>query len=96
MLPAGSALADDAPSPSVSQAGGGSLVSAERLIAAGQSAAAVDLLLPLEPQLAGTAEYDYLLGLAALQSGQFTLAISALERVTLVQPRHAGAWLDLV
>jgi len=95
ILPAGFALADDAPSPSVSQAGG-SLVSAERLIAAGQSAAAVDLLLPLEPQLAGTAEYDYLLGLAALQSGQFTLAISALERVTLVQPRHAGAWLDLV
>jgi FimV-like protein len=83
-------LGVDAPAESAT-----ALADAERLIAKGQSADALDLLLPLEPLLAGSPDYDYLLGLAALQTGQHSLAISALERVTLVQPAHAGAWLDL-
>ena len=42
--------------------------------------AALDLLVPLEGTRAGDVEYDYLLGLAALDAGDPQLAIFALER----------------
>lgn len=48
-----------------------------------------------ERQLSGEPAYDYLLGLAALESGEWLQALHALERVTLVSPNHAGAWIDL-
>lgn len=41
------------------------------------------------------ADYNYQLGVYAAQSGQYAQAINALERVVLIQPQHAGAWLDM-
>jgi len=45
--------------------------------------------------LTGNPEYDYLLGVAALDSGKFEDAIIAFERVLAVNPNHAGAQMDL-
>lgn len=47
------------------------------------------------PQLTGMPEYDYLLGVAALDSSRFDEAIVAFERVLAVTPNHAGAQMDL-
>ncbi len=52
-------------------------------------------LIKLEGQLAGKADYDYLLGVAALDSGKIDDAIVAFERVLAVNPNHAGAQMDL-
>jgi len=56
---------------------------------------ALGWLLQFEQELAGEPAYDYLLGVAALESGKYSLALHALERVTLRLPGHAGAWIDL-
>jgi hypothetical protein len=47
------------------------------------------------PDLTGMPEYDYLLGVAALDSGKFEDAIIAFERVLATNPNHAGAQMDL-
>lgn len=65
------------------------------LQAEGHSDQALALLLASENAHSGTPEYDYALGVLALEQGQYGLAQSALERVVLVSPNHAGAWLDL-
>lgn len=52
-------------------------------------------LIKLENQLAGNLEYDYLLGVASLDSGKIDDAIIAFERVLAVRPNHAGAQMDL-
>jgi tetratricopeptide (TPR) repeat protein len=52
-------------------------------------------LIKLESQLAGNIDYDYLLGVAALDSGKIDDAIIAFERVLAVRPNHAGAQMDL-
>lgn len=41
------------------------------------------------------AEFDYLLGVTALQMNQPELALPAFERAVLLQPGFAGAWVDL-
>ncbi len=46
------------------------------------------LLDPLEIARAGESAFDYLLGIAALDSGHVTRAIFALERVLAVQPQN--------
>src|SRR5688572_8051771 len=56
---------------------------------------AYDLLSPLEAQRAGDPEFDYLLGLAALDSGQTTRAIFAFERVLAVNPNHPQARAEI-
>lgn len=56
---------------------------------------AYTLLYPLEEQLAGQRQYDYLLGLAELDSGRPELATIALERVLVVDPQFAGARMAL-
>lgn len=56
---------------------------------------AYELLKPHELALAGNADYDYLLGTAALDSGRADLAIFALERVLEQKPQFAGARLEL-
>ena len=43
-------------------------------------------LIPLEGTLAGNIDYDYLLGVAALDSGKYEDAIIAFERVLAVNP----------
>ena len=56
---------------------------------------AYKLLLPLEPQRAGDPEYDYLLGIAALDAGDPERAIFALERVLAVQPDNLQARAEI-
>lgn len=60
------------------------------------SAAAVYArLAPLQEQFGGDPDYDYLLGIAALDSGHASEAVFALQRVVAQMPGFAGARLDL-
>jgi len=68
---------------------------AKQLLEQKRPAQAYRLLLPLEPQRAGEPEFDYLLGIAALDSGHRERAIFALERVLAVQPDNALARAEI-
>ncbi|MDX1514266.1 MAG: tetratricopeptide repeat protein [Gammaproteobacteria bacterium] len=68
---------------------------ARALLKAGQAQKAYAMLAPLEESRAGDPEYDYLLGVSALDSGNPGLAVFALERVLAVRPDHAAARADL-
>ena len=68
---------------------------AEALVKAGNPAEAYKLLEPFETELAGDPKYDYLLGIAALDSGRADKATLAFERVLAVEPNFAGARLDM-
>jgi tetratricopeptide (TPR) repeat protein len=68
---------------------------ARSLIAAGNAKEAWSVLEPLQAKLTGQPEYDYLLGVAALDSGRIEEAIVAFERVIALVPNHAGAQMDL-
>ena len=57
--------------------------------------AAYRLLQPLESERAGNPEYDYLLGISALDSGERERAVFALERVLAVNPNHAQARAEI-
>src|SRR5665647_1749441 len=57
--------------------------------------AAYELLMPLQSERAGDPEYDYLLGLAALDNGKPSEAVFALERVLAVNPNHAQARAEI-
>ncbi len=71
------------------------LIQATSLINAGKANEAFELLSPLENDLAGNVEYDYLLGIAALESGKPVKASLALERVLTIKPDFAGARVDI-
>ena len=68
---------------------------ARGLIGSGNARQAYAELEPLQGTLTGNPEYDYLLGVAALDSGRNDEAIVAFERVLAVIPGHAGAQMDL-
>lgn len=68
---------------------------AKALLQRNDAQAAYKLLLPLEPQRAGDPEYDYLLGIAALDAGDHERAIFALERVLAVQPENLQARAEI-
>jgi len=68
---------------------------ASTMIEKGNSSGAYKLLESLEDEYAGWWEYDYILGVAALESGQANLAILALQRALAMNPRLAGAHIDL-
>ncbi len=68
---------------------------AKRLIAAMNPKQAYMILIVEQDKLAGNVEYDYLLGLAAVDSGKIDDAIIAFERVLSKEPNNAGAQLDL-
>jgi outer membrane protein len=68
---------------------------AKRLLAAMNAKQAYMLLIGEQDKLTGNVEFDYLLGVAALDSGKVDEAIIAFERVLAVQPNNAGAQLDL-
>ncbi len=68
---------------------------ARRLLAEGNPKQAYMDLIAIQAKSAGNVEYDYLLGVAALDSGKFEDAIIAFERVLAVNPQHAGAQMDL-
>lgn len=71
------------------------MAQAERLLREGKPDDAYRLLLPFEFDQAGKEDYDYLLGIAALESGKADLATLIFERVLAVNPNHAAARLDM-
>ncbi len=73
----------------------GLLGEAREHLKGGDPQAAYELLAPLNDEWAGDPEFDYLLGLAALDTGNYTEAIFALERVVLVKPDHTQARAEL-
>ena len=68
---------------------------ADTLLKAGKAQEGYALLAPHEYEMAGNVDYDYLLGVAALDSGNPDKASLALERVLAVNPNYVGARLDL-
>jgi tetratricopeptide (TPR) repeat protein len=71
------------------------LIDADVLIKGGKAAAAYDLLKPHQSERAGEPAYDYLLGIAALDSGKPNEAIFALERVLAMEPGHLQARAEI-
>jgi tetratricopeptide (TPR) repeat protein len=69
--------------------------SARRLLAAGNAKQAYTELAAAQSRLSGMPEFDYLFGVAALDSGNIEDAIIAFERVLALMPNHAGAQMDL-
>lgn len=76
-------------------AAGPDLQKAEELLRANKAQEAYDLLEPFEFDFAGDLKYDYLLGLAALESGKPEKSTLVFERVLAVEPRYLGVRLDL-
>ena len=73
----------------------GTLREAEALLASKQPAQAFALLTPLELDAGGSPYFDYLYGIAALDTGRQAAAITALERVLVREPDFAGARMEL-
>lgn len=68
---------------------------AKRLLQQRQAQQAYQLLLPQESARAGDPEFDYLLGIAALDAGEPERAVFALERVLAVQPGNHVARAEI-
>lgn len=68
---------------------------ARALLEKGQARPAFDLLEPQETARAGDPDFDTVLGIAAIETGQFTRAVFALERVLSVQPGNSRARAEL-
>jgi len=68
---------------------------ADQLMREGKPSDAYALLAPLEDKYAGDVQFDYALGVAALDSGKADRATLAFERVLAVSPNFAGARLDM-
>jgi tetratricopeptide (TPR) repeat protein len=68
---------------------------AKALLKRSDARAAYELLLPLESQRSGDAEFDYLLGIAALDAGYPERAVFALERVLALQPDNSLARAEI-
>jgi outer membrane protein len=68
---------------------------AEALLRKNDFKAAYQLLEPLEADRAGDVEYDYLLGVAGVESGNLTRGAFALERVLAVNPNHQDARAEM-
>lgn len=71
------------------------LLAAKEALALRQADKALAILQPLEEKLAGDATYDYLLGVARLDSGDAERAVFAFERVLSVQPNNALARAEI-
>ena len=68
---------------------------ANKLIGKRDFTAAYLLLEPLESERAGDIDYDYLLGVAAVESGNITRGAFALERVLALDPAHQDARAEI-
>ena len=68
---------------------------ADALVRAGRAEQAWALLAPLEREYAGRPDFDYLLGVSALESGRPNRATFVLERVITVNPGHLAARLEM-
>jgi tetratricopeptide (TPR) repeat protein len=86
-LRAGICLSQALDNPVLGQAGA--------LVRDGKAEEAWRLLAPLERQYAGQPDFDYLLGVAALESGRPNRATFILERVVTVNPGHVAARLEM-
>ena len=71
------------------------LSEAKRLLDDGGAREAYALLAEREVDLAGTPDFDYLFGIAALDTHRAKEAVFALERVVAEQPEFLGARMDL-
>ena len=71
------------------------LMEAQQLLADGNPKQAYMILVAEQDKLSGRRDFDYLLGIAALDSGKVEEAIIAFERVLAENPRDAGALMDL-
>ncbi len=71
------------------------LVAAQGMISSGKPLDALDILSPYEFEYAGEKEYDYLLGLSLLDSGQAGQSVFAFQRVLAIDPNFAGARMEL-
>lgn len=71
------------------------LARARTLIKAGDYNAAYVLLEPLEFQYSGDVNYDYLFGLSAVESGNVTRGMFALERVLAIEPNNPDARTEM-
>ena len=76
-------------------AAGLDLDQADALMKQGKAAEAYALLEPFEFEQSGNVKFDYLLGIAALDSGKPDKATLAFERVLAVDPNFAGARIDM-
>ena len=76
-------------------AAGPDLEKADALMKQGKAAEAYSLLEPFEFEQSGNIKFDYLLGIAALDSGKPDKATLAFERVLAVDPNFAGARVDM-
>jgi tetratricopeptide (TPR) repeat protein len=65
------------------------------LVEQGKAQQAFDQLAAVEAERAGDPDFDTVLGIAANETGQFTRAVFALERVLSVQPGNARARAEL-
>lgn len=85
--------------PAVAQAGASSgddtLARAEALSRGGRADLAYALLQPLVATRAGDPAFDFILGVAAVDSGHSAEAIVALQRVAAIQPGNAAARAEL-
>ncbi len=64
------------------------IAQAEALLAKRQPGSAYNLLAPLEDERGGTPDFDYVLGVAALDSGRASEAAFAFERCLAVEPHN--------
>ena len=71
------------------------LTQAEKMIRQADYKKAYQLLEPLEDARAGDLQYDYLLGVAGVESGNVTRGTFALERVLAVEPNHQDARAEM-
>jgi tetratricopeptide (TPR) repeat protein len=71
------------------------LMSAAALIKSGDSKAAYEMLEPLESARSGDVDFDSLFGVAAIDSGNVTRGVFALERVLAVDPNNAEARAEI-
>lgn len=68
---------------------------AEALLAAGDAERAYTLLMAEEQRFAGDLWFDYLLGVAALDSDRHGEAVFSLRRALMIEPGFSGARLEL-
>ena len=71
------------------------VTNARALLEQSQAQKAFDLLEPQEAARAGDPDFDTVLGIAAVETGQYTRAVFALERVLAVQPSNSRARAEL-
>lgn len=68
---------------------------AERMVRSGQFKQAYALLQPEQFLQSGNPDFDYIFGLAALESSEPGVATLAFERVLAIVPNHGAARLDM-